>query len=453
MRRLAVLCAYAVVASVTPAHAGARRTLEAVALRKKPGEKEAVVARLPAGAEVTVLAIDGRWLRVRASGVEGYVARTTVSAPEDADADAAALTGHWSAGRRAGGRMAGELFIDVVVDRAALRAEPRPDAAQLVALGRGARLTVVDAASDPAWIHARDPAGHDGWIGRAEIDNGASSVVVTGADLRGIERSETGSRAPRGIERSRDDRGAAPAPRRLVLRADLGIGFRALGMDLTSNAEGGLTNYVVDAGAVATTLDADAVLRPGGAWLAGADARVSASDSSPGIDYPGPTAPPGKIPFRTFASDAGVRLGARLERAFDVALRTGIHYDAFLPRSVANAGMLPRERLLGATLGARVDIAPERSRFTVTARFDAMVIGGRAQTAGLQDGTSSAAHALWGGLTLRHALGHRLAAFGGYDFGRATTEWSGMSARQPGVTRTRRVDTAQLVQLGISAEL
>lgn len=447
MRSLAVLCAYAVVASVTLAHAGARRTLEAVALRKKPGEKEAVVARLPAGAEVTVLAIDGRWLRVRAGGVEGYLARTTVSAPEnaDVDADAVAQSGAWSAGRRAGGRMVGDLFIDVVVDRAALRAEPRSDAAAVAALGRGARLTVIDAASDPAWIRARDPAGHDGWIGRAEIDNGASAVVVTGAvtggDLRGVDRSP------------RDDRRAAAASGPLALRADLGIGFRALGMDLTSNAEGGLTNYVVDAGAMAATLDADAVLRLGGAWLAGADARVSASDSSPGIDYPGPTAPAGKIPFTTFATDAGARFGARLHRAFDVALRAGVHYDAFLPRSVANAGMLPRERLLGATLGARVDIAPERSRFAVTARFDALVLGGRAQTAGLQDGTSSTAHALWGGLTLRHPLGHRLAAFGGYDLGRATTEWSGMSARQPGVTRTHRVDTAQLVQLGISAEL
>jgi SH3-like domain-containing protein len=453
MRRLAVLCVYAVVASVTLAHAGGRHTLEPVALRKKPGEKEAVVARLPAGAEVTVLAFDGRWLRVRAGGVEGYLARTTVSAPEDADADAAAQIGQWSAGRRVGGRMVGELFIDVVVDRAVLRAEPRPDAAAIVALARGARLTVVDAASDPAWIRARDPAGHDGWIGRAEIDNGASGVVVTGVDLRGVERSETGGGAPRGIDRPHDDRGAQPARRPLVLRADLGIGYRALGMDLTSNAEGGLSNYTAEAGAVAATLDADAVLRLGGAWLAGADARVSASDSSPGLDYPGPTAPPGKIPFRTFAADAGARFGARLQRAFDVAMRAGVHYDAFITRSVANAGMLPRERLLGATLGVRADIAPERSRFAVTARFDALVLGGRAQTAGLQDGTSSTAHALWGGLTLRYGVGHGVAAFGGYDFGRATTEWSGMSARQPGVTRTRRVDTAQLVQLGISAEL
>ncbi len=48
---------------------------------------------------------------------------------------------------------------------------------------------------------------------------------------------------------------------------------------------------------------------------------------------------------------------------------------------------------------------------------------------------------------------HRIAVFGGYDFSRASTEWSGMSVRQPGVTRTRRVDTAQLVQLGISTAL
>ena len=59
---------------------------------------------------------------------------------------------------------------------------------------------------------------------------------------------------------------------------------RVIAMDLTSNVEGGLSNYTADAGAMAATLDADAVLRLGGAWLAGADARVSASDSSPGLD-------------------------------------------------------------------------------------------------------------------------------------------------------------------------
>jgi hypothetical protein len=68
MRVLPLLCAYAVVAPLTLARAEPRRTLEEVTLRKKPGEKEAVVARLPAGTPVTVLALEGRRLvQVRAA--------------------------------------------------------------------------------------------------------------------------------------------------------------------------------------------------------------------------------------------------------------------------------------------------------------------------------------------------------------------------------------------------
>jgi len=143
----------------------------------------------------------------------------------------------------------------------------------------------------------------------------------------------------------------------------------------------------------------------------------------------------------------------RLPRTDQFALRAGGHYDAFVAGSVRNAGMLPRERLLGATLGVRVDIAPDRSPVTVSARFDALAVGARAQTAGLEDGASSTARALWGGATMRYALWPRIAVLVGYDFSRASTEWSGMSLRQPGVTRTRRIDTAQLIQLGISAAL
>lgn len=444
MRSIVFSCTYAVVASLVawmvaseaPVQAEPRHTVEPVALRKKPGEQAPVVARLPANTEVTVLGADGRWLRVRASGVEGYLTRTTVSAPAPGDVEP---TGQWSASRKANGRRVGELFVAVVAPTAVLRAEPRLDAAPVGELGKGARLAVVDAASDPVWIHARDQTGRDGWIARTQIDSGGASVAVTGAE------------AALGSTRA-DDRARREA-HRLTIRADLGIGFRALGMDLTSNADGGLANYVLDAGAIAATLDADAVLRLSGAVFVASDARLSASDSSPGIDYPGPTSPAGKIPFRTFEGSAGARIGARVHRAFDVALRAGGHYDAFLAARVDNAGMLPRERLLGATLGARVDIAPERSRFAITARFDALIAGGRRQTSGLEDGTSSAARALWGGLTMRYAFGRRLAVFGGYDFGRASTEWTGMSTRQPGVTRTLRIDTAQLVQIGLGTEL
>ncbi len=443
MRWLGLICALVVSAPLLVASAEPRRTLEAVTLRAKPGERAAVVARLPANAAVKVLGVEGRWLRVRAGNVEGYLTRTTVSpagGDERADRGDGAPAGRWSAARNVDGALVSAMFVEVGATTAALRVEPRPEAALVVTVARGARLVVIDAARDPAWVRARDAAGREGWIDRAAIDNGASAVVVAGVDLRG---------------------GAGAAPARAeaagarVVRAELGLGLRTLGMSLTSNGEGGLSNYVLDAEAIAATLELEAALpRPAGARLVvAADVRASASASSPGIAYAGPTAPAGKIPFRTLSGDVGVRVGTRARRVFELALRLGGHYDAFVARRVRNAGMLPREHLLGATLGARVDIVPARSRFTVTMRFDALVWGARDQTEGLEDGTSSTARALWGGLTMRCALTRRLAVFGSYDFARASTTWTGASVRQPGVTGTQRIDTAQVVEIGVSASL
>jgi hypothetical protein len=152
------------------------------------------------------------------------------------------------------------------------------------------------------------------------------------------------------------------------------------------------------------------------------------------------------------ASDAGVRGGLTTNTGIDLALTAGGHYDAFLTER-GNPGHLPSERLFGATVGARVDLAPADSRLALSARFDTLVIGSRQQTSGLEDGATSTAHALWGGVAIRYALAGRLAVFAGYDFGRASTTWTGRSAREPSATRTRRIDTSQLAQLGLTTAL
>ena len=386
--------------------AGPRRTTEAVTLRKKPGEKSAPVAQLAANTIVTVLGEEGRWLRVRANGIEGYATRTTIT--DDPDAPVVPPTASWSAVRKPGDT---ELEVEAIAPGTMLSA-PKPEATKVRDVPKGVRLSVIDATT-PGWIHARDDQGHDGWITRAQIENSASGVAAAGVDLQGVGMS-------------RDDFSRSP-PRSLAIRTDLGFGYRSLGMDLTSNAEGGLTNYLVNADAVAVVADVDVTLRRTDRFFVAADGRVAFSDSSPGIDYLGPTAPPGKIPFTTVAGDAGVRGGVRLKDAIDLSLRLGGHYDAFLTQNVDNAGMLPRERLLGA-------------------------ISTRAQTPGLEDGQNSTAHALWGGLSVRYTLGW-ISPFVALDFGRATTTWTGMSVREPGVTNAQRVDSTQLVQIGISADL
>ena len=307
----------------------------------------------------------------------------------------------------------------------------------LATLPRGARIEVVDATSEPGWIHGRDEEGHDGWIARSEVTDGAAPAAAT-TDPRGDVAAPTFH---------------AAASRSLELHIGAGIGFRSLGMDLTSNSAGGLTNYLVDADSVAATLDIDALLRPSGAWIVGFDGVAQTSVSSPGIDYPGPTSAAGKVAFRTIAGELGVRAGRRVRGAIELAVRVGGHYDAFLTREVDNAGMLPRERLLGATVGARVELRPPTSRFGAMLRADVLAFGSRAQTPGLEDGTSSTAHAVWGGVVVRLAVTRRWMVFGAYDFARMSTTWSGMSSRQPGVTSTERIDTAQIAQLGVGAVL
>jgi hypothetical protein len=224
-------------------------------------------------------------------------------------------------------------------------------------------------------------------------------------------------------------------------------------MELSSNGGSGLANYLVTADASAAGIGIELVAVRTGKLVLGIDADLQVTRSSPGIDYLGPSAAPGKIPFSTFDVDAAVRAGYRARDLFELSARAGAHYDAFVAADVENAGMLPRERLLGATVGARVDIAPARSRFSAMLHADTLAFGTRKQTPGLEDGTSSTARAIWGGVTVRFQLARRFSLAGTYDFSRLTTSWSGMSVRMPGVSSARRVDLSQLVQVGISIEM
>jgi len=448
-----LLLACAVIA--VPAAADPWKTTIDVVLRKKPGERQAVVAKLAPGTVVVIEKEEGRWLRVRAGKLVGYVPRTTVvdthpvvlpqalalpTATTESAPRANGPSNTWSAERiKVTKSGSSGLVVGVSARTATLYAEPKPGAARIADVEHGKRLAVIDG-TNPAWIHVRDDDAHDAWVAREDLDNGTAGVAVT----EGLDRSAT-TATP---EVTRTTRG------RVIARAEAAVGYRSLGMDFTSNGTAGLANYLVSADAMAAKLDVDVGMHLSARTRVGLDARVELSTSSPGpgIDYVGPSRASGKIPFSTFGSDAGASLGARV-RVFELSLRGGFHYDAFIAKAVENAGRLPREQLLGATLGARADIVPPNSRVNVSIRFDALVLGSREQTPGLEDGTSNDAGAVWAGATIRILVRQHLSLLSAYDFGRATTEWSGMSVREPGVTAARRVDSSQIVQIGLSAEL
>lgn len=429
-----------------------RQTTDQVVLRDKPGEKQAPLATLPSGATVIVEAERGRWLRVRSGKLVGYLARTTVTTPPPPATVVAAVepepvvettaVSGWSSRRSDPSSGTSTQLYAEVTGAAALRADPKLDAPVVVEMQRGSRLVVVDASSTAGWVRARDEHGAEGWIPLDRVGNGSAAVALSSA----IPTAEVATE-------KRDATRPASERHGLELHIDMGVGYRVIGMNFTSNGTAGLANYLVSADASAADVGVDMVMFRAGKLSLGIDGELEASDSSPGISYAGPSQPGGRIPFSTLDVDAGVRAGFRTRRLFELAVRGGVHYDAFIAEDVDNAGMLPRERLFGATLGARADVVPPGSRFGATLHADALVVGSRRQTPGLEDGTSSTERAVWAGMIVRVRLARHFSLLSAYDFARVTTQWSGVSVRMPGVTNARRVDSSQLVQLGLSIDL
>jgi uncharacterized protein YgiM (DUF1202 family) len=435
----------------TPVTPEQRVTAEWVVIHEKPGEKQASTGTLQAGTTVTVEAERGRWLRIRSGKIVGYIARTQLApaAPPPAVVDAPppeeARPSTWSSARGT----SSELFAEVTAP-ATLRERPDALAPQVGALAKGDRVAVLDATTTAGWVNARDAKGTEGWIAAAELGNGAAANALDAAPAPSPVAS------PSSTTTTTVSTGSSPvaaAPASPLVRLDVGLGYRVLGMDFSSNGSTGISNYVVSADASALAIELDAAPLRLGAFGVGIDARTTLSRSSPGIEYMGPTLPSGKIPFSTVDADAGLRAGMRVRRIYVLALRAGMHYDAFVAKDVENAATLPRERLLGGTAGARADISPPGSRFAATVHADVLVAGTRKQTPGLEDGTASSAKAVWGGMVVRVQLAAHISLIAAYDFGHLTTTWSGDSVRMPGVTHAKRIDSTQLVQLGLSIEM
>lgn len=343
--------------------------------------------------------------------------------------------------------------------RVTLRAKPGERQAAIVTVPAGVVVTVLE--EQGRWLRVRVGANKKakvGWLTRTTLT--ADSDAPAAVDDRFPSPAwgavttapSTAVASPRVRAPTQPVRDVQALRRGVALSATASLGYRSLDMRFASDGGSGLANYLVTADAGIAGLDVDVVARPARMIVVGADARVRASYSSPGLAYSGPTLPPGDIPFSIIELDGGVRGGWR-RGAIEVALRAGVHYGAFLADDVDNPGRLPRERLLGATAGGAITIAPRRSRVRVDVHGDVLVAGDRKQTPGLEDGMTNDARALWVGAALRYRLAPRWSALGAFRVSRATTSWQGPSVRQPDVTTADRVDTSQILELGVAAEL
>lgn len=436
-RSWSTLVSLAIVASTSRSYADGYKTAGPVHLRAKPGEKQELTGDVPANTAVEILEEQGRWRRVKAGKLSGWVARTQlVGGPPPAPGGS---QGAWRTHVRGKETAAGGtavLLVQVVGKVGVVRGAPQVAAASVVEAAPGTHLAVVDARSTPGWIKVRDESGLEGWIARAEVANGeADAAFMRPTRAEEERRAEVRRRA-----------------RKLALRAAARVGYRSLAMDFHSNGTDTLANYVMSSEATTITADGEVALRPGHRFGASLDARARLGYSAPGIAYTDLGGMTSHIPFSMLEGDLGLRVNMRVGEA-DVALRAGYHYEALLVDDVENPGRMPRERLAGATLGSRVDLHPAALPFAISARLDVMLAGGRAQTPGLEDGATSTARALWAGLAIHYPLSPRFSLVGVFDYERATTGWTGAGTRVTGATSAHRTDTSQLIEIGLATEL
>jgi len=210
-----------------------------------------------------------------------------------------------------------------------------------------------------------------------------------------------------------------------------------------------LGNYRLRARAFSAGVALDAVVYRSGPLTGVIDGRYLGSVASPGVQFTTTEQGTGYVPFTTHDVDVGGRVGYSF--AFlRVSVRAGYHADFLRVEKLDNVGKMPSEVLTGYAIGAAVEVPFTGKGFSGRASIDGLVSGKRKQTGGLEDGAPGSAGASWTTLAVGYALSTTLCAEVGYRRAKATSTWSGTSAREADITSAKRTDVAQQFTVGLA---
>jgi len=451
-----------------PADAEKVKTNQTTKLYSRAGEQSPVILKLKSGQTMTVLAKDGRWLKVRVSGRTGWIPRSKVDLPEDDDEIAR------NTRRRP--------FVDGRGTRRGFGGESGPDdRIGADATGEGGddapRSSGKVAHNDDARPARKSRGGDD--------DDARPARKSRGDDDDGDKGGDDG-----------DDAKEATRPTAHVAKTTDIFNEPATGSDASFTAGPKTALYVVeekgkwtfvendegDAGYVLTSkLDIDAAA--GGAHTRRIDlrGRLGFAQVNQSVSTPGGTSP---VPdnYSAGSSSIGIALGAEvlypyqkrywlggeLGYAFTTTLfggiqnmnktigfsfhnfnlralagydldnkrgmiafgRLGYHYDSFQVSSVTdftqNTARIPNQIVQGPTIGAGLAIPRLTDSLGLQASLDLLVIGASlTQTKNLEDGTGPGAKAVYLGSALNYRWKPKIDIQGTLDLGYTSISFAG----------------------------
>lgn len=286
----------------------------------------------------------------------------------------------------------------------------------------GDKLFVVQ--RDGSWIKVENEGGEVGWVR-------ASDVEATGYHYAKLSK-----------------------------RVSAQLGLSSMSQSFTSDSADATANYTLGSSAVVIGLGGEATYDYSAKYLLGADLHYHLMYASPGIHYTDPgTMQSVNIGFKDHVIDLGGRAGYKLSDKTGMAAygRLGFHYEHFGINNVGdftkNVARLPTEVLSGVTIGAMLDVPRLTDKFSGRVGLDALaLLASRKQTAGLEDGASSKAFALWATASVVYDWKPDWKLTGQYEYAYAKTSWTGMatgSMRPQMATKAERKDGTHVLTIGL----
>jgi hypothetical protein len=449
-----------------PAEAEKVKTNQTAKLYSRAGEQSPVILKLKSGQTMTVLAKDGRWIKVRVSGRTGWVPRSKIDMPEEDDEIARNTRRRpFVDGRGTKRGFGGEGGPD---DRIGADATGDGDDAPRTS-GKVARTDAKgDARSDddrPAHKKPRsddddDRPGKDGKDGDdgddAKEASRPTAHVAKTTDVYNEPSASSDasfSAGPRTalyvveekgkwtfVENDEGDAGyvltskldieapaGGPRDRRIDLRGRLG--FAQVNQSIST--PGGTPipdNYSAGSSSIGIALGADALYPyQKRYWLGGELAYTYTTTLFGGIQNMGKT-----IGFSFHNFNLRALGGYDLQNKYGMIAfgRLGYHYDSFMVSNVTdftqNTARIPNQIVQGPTLGGGLAIPRLTDSLGLQASMDLLLIGGSLQqTKNLEDGTGPGAKAVYLGAALNYRWKPKIDIQGTLDLGYTSISFDG----------------------------
>ena len=429
------------VAWSTPGHAEKIKTNQSTKLYSRAGEQSPVILKVTSGQTMTLLAKDGRWLKVRVSGRTGWIPRSKVDLPEGDDEIARNTRRRpFVDGRGTKRGFGGEGGPDdrVGADATGDGSDPRPDkGGKPDKGGDGDDVVVDDDHPDKGGKGGKD--GKDGGDDPGDDPKEAARPMAHVSESTQIysepnKDSETSFTAgPKTaiyvveasgkwslVENDEGDAGYVLTSQLDIDEAAGGDGARMRMIDARGRlgvtninqslaTPGGLgmlpQNYSASSASFTLALGGTVLYPYKARYWVGGELAYDFSQAIPGITYMNKTT---SFTYHNLNLRAVGAYDLQKTNGMTVYGRLGLHYDSFQVADVTdltkNTAKLPSQIITAPTLGGALVIPRLTKDLGLKVSLDFILVGSSVQqTKNLEDGTGPSVKALFlgGGITYR----------------------------------------------------